>query len=89
MCEVLEAAYFDVMHHLKVEVVCRALQDKRRAHVGCGVMEVKDNIVGIRASFRSKDLVDFLGSLNFIWQLVSSWHAVESVSVSCLIVSLE
>lgn len=65
------------MHHLKVEVVCRALQDERGAHVGCGVMEVKDNIIGIWTSFRSKYLIDFLGSLNFIWQLVSTWHAVE------------
>lgn len=63
------------MHHLKVEVVCRALQDECGAHVGCGVMEVNDDVVGVRTSFRSEYLVDFLGSANFIRQLVSTWRA--------------
>lgn len=69
-------------------MVCGALQDKRRAHVGCGVMEVKDNIIGIGASFRSKDLIDFLGSLNFVWQLVSRRHAVERETFMCHVKSL-
>lgn len=71
------SSYFDVMHHLEVELVCRALQDEGGAHVGSGVVEVEDDVVSVWATLGPKDLINFFGSLNFIWQPVSTGCAVE------------
>lgn len=44
----------NVVHHLQVEVVFGALQDQRAAHVGRGVVEVEDHVVGVWGSFGPK-----------------------------------
>lgn len=72
-----QEVYFYIMHHLKVEVVRRALQDERGPHVGCGIVEVEDDIISVRAALRSKHLIYFLGSLNFVRLLVSVRGTVE------------
>lgn len=69
---VLRSLHLYVIHHLQTEVVFGALQDQSAAHVGCGVVEVKDHVVGLWASFRSKNPVDLLGSLHLIGQLITS-----------------
>lgn len=61
-----------VIHHLQAEAVFGALQDQSAAHVGRGVVEVKDHVVRLWASFGSKNPVDLLGSLHLIGQLIPS-----------------
>lgn len=65
--------HLDVVHHLQIKVVFGALQNQSAAHVGGRVVEVKDDIIGLWASFRSKYPVDLLGSLDLIGQVISSW----------------
>ena len=72
--------HLDITHHLKVEVVVRALQNQSAAHVGRGVVEVKDHIEGIWTSLWSKYPVDLLGPLNLIGQVLSTRGAVEAQS---------
>lgn len=64
-------ACLDVVHHLQVEVVFRALQDQRAAHVGRSVVEVEDHVVGVWGSFGSKHPVDLLRPLNLVRQVIS------------------
>lgn len=66
-------ACLDVVHHLQVEVVFGALQDQRAAHVGRGVVEVEDDIVGVWGSFGPKHPVDLLRSLHLVGKVVSFW----------------
>ncbi len=53
-------------------MVFGALQNESAAHVGRRVVEVKDNIVGVWASFGAKYPVDLLGSLHLVGQVISS-----------------
>lgn len=53
-------------------MVFGALQNQGAAHVGGGVVKVKDDVVSLWASFGSKHSVDLLGSPHFIGELVSS-----------------
>lgn len=69
----VQGHHLDVVHHLQVEVIFGALQNESAAHIGCRIVEVKDDIIGIRASFGPKYPVDLLGSLHLIGQVVSSW----------------
>lgn len=62
--------HLDIVHHLQVEVVFGAFQDQGAAHVGCCVVEVKDDIVGFWASFGSKYPVDLLGPLHLVGQII-------------------
>lgn len=64
-------ACLDVVHHLQVEVVFGALQDQRAAHVGRGVVKVKDHVVGVWGSFGPEHLVDLLRPLHLVRQVVS------------------
>lgn len=66
------------MHHLEVEVILGALQYERTTHVGGSVVEVEDDIVGLRASFRSKYLIDLLGPLDLVGQVISTRGAVDT-----------
>lgn len=64
-------SHLDVVHHLQVEVVFGVLQNQSAAHVGRGVVEVKDDVIGFRTSFGSKYPVDLLSSLDLVGQVVS------------------
>lgn len=58
-------------------MVFGALQDQSAAHVGRSVVEVKDNIVSLRAAFGPKHPVDLLRSLHLIGQVISFWGTEE------------
>lgn len=59
-------------------MVLGVLQDQSAAHVGRGVVEVKDDIIGFRTAFGSKYPVDLLSSLDLVGQLVSPRGTLEA-----------
>lgn len=73
ICVRFKVRHLDVVHHLQIKVIFGALQNQSAAHVGRRVVEVKDNIVGLRASFGPKYPVDLLGSLHLVGQVISFW----------------
>lgn len=66
-----------VVHHLQIKVVLGVLQDQGAAHIGRRIVEIKNDIVGLGAPLGSEHLVDFLGSLHLVGQIVSTGSAAE------------
>lgn len=52
-------------------MVFGVLQNQSAAHVGRGVVEVEDDVIGLRTPFGSKYPVDLLSSLDLVGQVVS------------------